>query len=372
MSAFAIAVLALVAYTYIVYPALVLVWARVTRRRFAGRDDFEPLVSACVAVSNGADYIGRKLESLQALDYPHEKLEIVVCDDGSTDDTRELVLAYAASDPRIRLVGIPRRSGKPAAINRLREAARGEVLLMTDVRQALAPGALRELLKPLANERVGCVSGNLVLAGQTGASAYWRYERLIRESEGRLGAMVGVSGSVYAVRRADMPELPLDLILDDMFVPLRIAMNGKRVLFARRAEAFDEAFNDDREFNRKVRTLAGNFQLLSRMPRLLLPGADPVWFQLVSHKLLRLACPWALLVLLVTTLAALVGSRGMSGAELGFWVVLALGQAAFYALAILGSRAGRVATLARTFVVLNAAAVVGLWRFVRRSQAVTW
>jgi hypothetical protein len=185
--------------------------------------------------------------------------------------------------------------------------------------------------------------------------------------------MTGVSGSLYAIRRSDFPELPENVILDDMFVPLRLALEKKRIILAERAEAHDEAFEDEREFHRKVRTLAGNYQLVALLPSLLVPGRNPTWFQIVSHKLLRLICPWALLLLFAISLEIALLPDGKLGAlELAFWRTLALGQALFYALAALGARAGRVAALARTFVVLNAAAVVGLWRFARGAQPVTW
>lgn len=201
---------------------------------------------------------------------------------------------------------------------------------------------------------------------------YWRYERLIRTAEGLLGRMVGVSGSIYAVRRADMPDLPADILLDDMFVPLRVALTtGKRIVLATSAEAHDAACDDDREFHRKVRTLAGNYQLLTRLPRMLLPGYSPVWFQVLSHKILRLACPWALLVLLLASvMLALPDAR--SPHETNAWRALLCAQCAFYALAIAGAAAGRLGTLARTFVVLNAAAIVGLVRVLRGAQPVTW
>jgi len=229
-------------------------------------------------------------------------------------------------------------------------------------------------LRLLSDPGVGCVSGSLVLEGAAGAGAYWRYERLIRSAEGRIGGMVGVSGSLYALRRADMPHLPSDVLLDDVFVPLRVVLStGKRVTLAEGAEAYDTAFDDEREFARKIRTIAGNYQLLAKMPGLLLPGHNPLWFQLVSHKLLRLVCPWALLVLFAATAAlAFDPARSPAAATTWPWRALFCAECAFGALALLGGHAGRLGTLARTFVVLNAAAVVGLVRFVRGSQAVTW
>jgi poly-beta-1,6-N-acetyl-D-glucosamine synthase len=256
-------------------------------------------------------------------------------------------------------------------LNRLVAAASGDVLMMTDVRQKLAPRALRALLEPLSDPAVGCVSGSLVLAGNTGAGAYWRYEKLIRGSEARLGSMVGVSGSLYAIRRADFRPLPSDVLLDDMFVPLQTASGRKRIVLSHEAEAYDEAYADEQEFGRKARTLAGNYQLVAKLPWLLSPLKNPLWFQLVSHKLLRLGCPFFLLGLLCAS------TQLAFGAELGVaqrwpWQALVAGQLAFYALAGCGLRAGRLGALARTFVVLNAAAVAGLWRFLRGSQRVAW
>ena len=371
MKSIAFVSLAALVYTYAGYPLVAALWARIAPRRFARRDDFEPKVSICLAVHDGAQHLAKKLESIQALDYPRDKLEILVCSDGSTDETVAIATALAEHDPRIVVLANPTRLGKPAALNRMRLAARGEVLMMTDVRQTLHPGCLRAMLSLLADPNVGCVSGCLVLEGNTGASAYWRYERSIRSFEASVGAMVGVSGSLYLIRRADLGELPADVLLDDMFVPLKVALSRKSIVLCREAEAYDAACDDDREFSRKVRTLAGNYQLVAMLPWLLVPGKSPVWFQLVSHKLLRLVCPWALLAVFVSSLF-LAFDPTLGPLELFFFRTLALGQVAFYGLAALGSRAGRVGTLARTFVVLNAAALVGLWRFVRGTQAVTW
>jgi cellulose synthase/poly-beta-1,6-N-acetylglucosamine synthase-like glycosyltransferase len=364
---------ALVAYTYVGYPLLVGLFARFLARPIRASRDYEPTVSACLAVSNGATFLAAKLDSLLALDYPQDKFEILVCSDGSGDQSASIVRQYAERDPRIRLLEHPTRLGKPSAVNHLAAAATGEVLLMTDVRQPLSPNALRALVAPLADESVGCVSGNLVLSGWSGPGVYWRYERYIRDAEGQLGRMVGVTGALYAVRRSDLPELPEDVILDDMFVPLSVALRGKKVVFSGTALAFDEAFEDDREFGRKVRTLAGNYQLVSKLPMLLVPGLNRSWIEIVSHKLMRLVCPWALVALfLISAKLALLPSAGCSPLEVGFWRALALAQLVFYALAATGAATGRLGSVARTFVVLNAAAVVGLWRFIRGRQAVTW
>jgi cellulose synthase/poly-beta-1,6-N-acetylglucosamine synthase-like glycosyltransferase len=371
MPGLALGALLILFYTYAGYPLLVAFWARLFPKKVEFRDDYEPVVSVCLAVHDGALYLERKLESLLSLDYPPEKFELLACSDGSRDATEELLRTRAKGDPRIRVFVTEGRSGKPSALNLMGSQARGDVLVMTDVRQTLAPNALRALVRFLADPSVGCVSGTLVLKGESGAGAYWRYERFIRGAEARLGGMVGVSGSLYAMRRSDWHALPSDVLLDDMFVPLRVAHAKKRIVLSDEAKAYDDAADDEREFARKVRTLAGNYQLVAKLPWLLVPGKNPVWFQMVSHKLLRLACPFALAALFGASVALSLDSK-LPALELAFFRGLTAAQATFYALAALGSRAGRFGALARTFVVLNAAAVVGLWRFARGTQEVTW
>ncbi|HJZ86461.1 MAG TPA: glycosyltransferase [Polyangia bacterium] len=359
----ALVALSVLVYTYAGYPLLVAALARWFPQPIRQDPTFAPTVTACVAAHDAAAYLDQKLESLWAQEYP--KLDVIVYDDGSSDRTAEVARAHAVRGRPVRVLQSPARGGKPSAIARMRELARSEVLLMTDARQPLAPGALPALLGLLAPPEVGCVSGNLVLEGAAGAGVYWRYEKWIRRSEGRFRGLVGVSGAIYAVRREDLPALDADLILDDMWVPMRLRLAGRRILFCEQAFAFDRAFEDPREFGRKVRTLAGSYQLFARMPALLSPRANPSWFETVSHKLMRLLCPWALLALLVASVA---GARTRP-ATLG---VLAAGQVLCYLLAAAGPLAGRLGALARTFVVLNAAAVLGLWRHLRGSQRVTW
>ena len=176
MTTIGLAALLLIVYTYAGYPLLVAVLSKFAPQQAPVQNAFEPMVSICIAIHNGARELPRKLQSLDALDYPREKIEVLLYSDGSTDATERVARDAAATDPRVRLMSDPVRRGKPAALNRLSAEAKGEVLIMTDVRQPLAPGALKALLRSLADPRVGCVSGSLVLQGGTGPSAYWRYE----------------------------------------------------------------------------------------------------------------------------------------------------------------------------------------------------
>jgi cellulose synthase/poly-beta-1,6-N-acetylglucosamine synthase-like glycosyltransferase len=341
--------------------------ARLRPRAVRHHRDWEPTVTACVAAYNVAHTLDAKLSSLVALEYPAAKLEILVYSDGSTDATDEIVSNWAARDSRIRLIRGDRRLGKPTGLNRMREAARGQVLLITDARQPLAPAALRALLDLLGDLGVGCVTGNLVLKGGAGSGVYWRYENWIRRQEARFRSVVGMTGPIAALRKFDLDLLPPDLILDDIWIPMRLRLRGRKVLFSEEAVAYDRAFDDAREFGRKVRTLAGNYQIFARMPALLSPLANPSWFETVSHKLMRLICPWALLGLFAASSAGLHATQGAMG-----WRILLAAQLAFYGAALLGSRAGRLAGVARTFLVMHVAAVVGLWRFLTGQQKITW
>lgn len=365
---------ALLAHTYIGYPLLIALFGRLFPLRTDIDPEWLPTVSALIPVYNAAPYIRRKLDSLLALDYPADRFEILVYSDGSIDRSAAIVREYAARDARVRLIEGTKRLGKPHALNLMREIARGEVCLMTDIRQPLARGALRALVARLGDPSVGCVSGNLVLKGQSAAGLYWRYESWIRNSEARFRSMVGATGPIYVIRRADLAPLPADLILDDQWIPMHLRLQRRRLLLCSEAHAYDTAFDDRREFGRKVRTLAGNYQLFRRLPALLIPFVNPSWFETVSHKLLRLAAPWALGVLFVSSAVCAFSPAwavGGSGWSVAFRILFAA-QLVFYVAALAGTALGRLGIFARGFVVLSAAAIVGLWRYVRGAQKVTW
>ena len=372
MALCALTALALLAYTYVGYPIVIGVLARLLPHRTRGTDGAPPsppaTVSALLPVFDGAAHLDAKLDSLLAQDYPPELLEVLIHCDGCTDDTLARARARAAEPAaagRVQVFSSTARRGKPAALNALRVQATGELLLLNDVRQPLSSGAARALARALEDPEVGCATGNLVLAGGAPSGVYWRYENWIRRQESRFRGVVGMSGSIAMMRRAELDRLPDDLILDDVWIPARLGLAGKRVAFVAEAEAYDAAFEDEHEFRRKVRTLAGNYQLLALVPALLAPFANPLWFEFVSHKIMRLLAPWLMLALAVTSTAAAV-----AGAPL--MRVLVVAQLAFYGAAVAGRRAGRLAGVARTFVVLNLAAVVGLGRYVSGRQRVTW
>jgi biofilm PGA synthesis N-glycosyltransferase PgaC len=356
----------LLVYTYAGYPLAIGLLARLRRWRPAPSGDALPSITVCLPVYNGAGYLPAKVESLLGQDYPGP-VDILIYCDGCSDDT-EAVARRLAADPaaggRLQVVANAQRLGKPTGLNTLGPAAKGELLLLNDVRQPLSPNALRALATALLDPAVGCATGNLVLTGGTGSGAYWRYENWLRRQESSFRGVVGMTGPIGMIRRSDLGPLATDLILDDVWIPMRLALGGKRTVFVPEAEARDAAFGDQREFGRKVRTLAGNYQLFARMPALLTPIRNPIWFETFSHKILRLLAPWLLVALALVSLAGATAS--------GWIAALLAGQILFYLGAVLGPRFGKLTALARTFVVLNTAAVLGLWRFLTGRQRVTW
>lgn len=371
--------LGLVIYTYAGYPLLCHLLARLRPRplsvdpRWPPADGELPTVTVVIAAWREAGTIERKLATLAAQDYPADRVTVVLCCDGSDDGTAEVAEAAGRRlvPGRLQVLRLP-RGGKPAALNAGVAAATGEILVMTDARQEMSRGALRALVRDLSDPQVGIVGGELVLAGEAGAGAYWRYEAWIRRNEGRGGSVIGVSGALYAMPRRLWRPLPPETILDDLLTPLWVRQRGLRVAFEPEAQAYDQAAAHGREFQRKARTLSGNYQLLLLAPDLLLPWRNPSWLGFVSHKLLRLWVPFALLALLGAT--ALLCARGAQPAG-PLWAFL-LAQAGGYGLAALHlwppARRSALVRLASTFVVLNAAAVVGLWRVLRTGRRQRW
>jgi biofilm PGA synthesis N-glycosyltransferase PgaC len=373
--------LSALAYVYLGYPVLIAICARLAPvfRRTPGGNAPDgpagdaPRVSVLLAVFNGADLLPRKIDSLLAQDYPAARIEILIFCDGCADESEAVARALAGrpdAGGRVRVFGDDVRRGKAAALNRLAAEASGELLLLNDVRQPLSPNAARRLAAALSDARVGCATGRLVLDGGAPSGAYWRYEDWIRTQESRFRGVVGMTGAIAMMRRADFAPLPEALILDDVWIPMRLALAGKRVVSVPAAEAYDSAFDDQREFRRKVRTLAGNYQLFAFLPALLVPFRNPIWLETFSHKVLRLCAPWLLIALFAATCSSAWSARGGHG---GAWPRVLVGaQVLFYLGAAVGARGGRLAGLARTFVVLNAAAVGGLWRYLAGRQRVTW
>ena len=322
--------LLLIGYVYVGYPLLLGVWSRL-RRRPVHREGWEPRVSLILAVWNERDTIAAKIGNCRELEYPAEKLEIVISLDAPTDGTDRIVAGYR--DPSIRVVTSSRHEGKAAALNRAVREATGEILVFCDARQRIEPGALHELVEDLADPTVGAVTGELMLSedgcqeSADGVGLYWRYEKALRSMESRIHSTLGATGALYAIRRELFRPIPESAVLDDVIVPMRVVLAGKRIVFEPRARVWDRVCPPEQEFGRKVRTLAGNFQLFELMPDLLRPGKNPVFLQFVSHKVGRLIVPYLLVALFLSNLLL----------EGPFYRLLLGGQIAFYLMAAAGA-----------------------------------
>ncbi|HYM25541.1 MAG TPA: glycosyltransferase family 2 protein [Vicinamibacterales bacterium] len=362
-----------VAYVYAGYPLLLAIWSRLRRpstpaTRSPLRMPAVPGVSIVVAARDEGARLVSRLDNLLALDYPASRRQIIVVSDGSTDETGDVLARYQRF---VHAITIP-AGGKASALNVGVARATFDIVVFADARQVFARNALTELVAPFADPAIGAVSGELLLdaesalfanrraekdrrrghAGQLRASAverrsavrrrtvastiadgvgmYWRYEKSLRRLESAVGSMLGATGAIYAIRRSLWRPLPADTILDDVLTPMRIVLQGYRVVFTERARAFDRAAIDaDQEARRKIRTLAGNYQILALEPRLLLPWRNPVWLQYVSHKLARLAVPYALVTMFASSLV-------LAADRMTYMAVLAP-QVAFYLLAGYGA-----------------------------------
>ena len=352
-----------VVYTYVGYPIIVWILASLRPRPWRTAP-ITPSVSIVLAVHNGVLLLPGRIQHLLRLDYSNLK-EIILVSDGSTDGTVELLTRQ--QHPLINVIILEQHRGKAVAVNAGMARATADVIVFVDVRPDIAPGAIQHLVSNFADEKVGCVSGTLKLnhEGQDAASAavggfYWRYERWIRTCEALSGSPVGVCGCFYAVRRELAVEQPPGIILDDMFQPLAIIRQGYRSVVDPLACVYDTGpIKVEGEFHRKVRTLAGNFQLLQMAPWILTPQ-NGVLFRLVSHKLMRLVVPYLLILQLISVTVLSAHSpvyAALAGVQIFGWIVAIIGLR--YKLPVIH----RVAAPASALLMLNAAAVVGAYKF---------
>jgi cellulose synthase/poly-beta-1,6-N-acetylglucosamine synthase-like glycosyltransferase len=352
------------AWTHAGYPLTAAALARL-RPRPVRKGDVLPSVSVIVPAHNEEDVIRARVENLLALDYPADRLEILVASDASEDATDAIVKEIAGREPRVRLVRCP-RGGKLATINRVFREGRGEVLAFTDANTRWERDALRALVRSFADPDVGYVTGRLHLREADGTNregVYWRYELWLRERESALGSITGGNGAIYAVRRRDFVAQPYG---QDAALPALMAQRGLRAVYEPEAVASEKPAHDlEDEFARKARMFRWSWHhVLAGGPPV---GADPLfrleWF---SHRTLRYASGLLHAALLASSLA--LARRGPV-----YRTALAA-QLAWLGLAAAGRLRAPVpgATLAYYYLLVTSATALALARYLRSGVPGTW
>jgi cellulose synthase/poly-beta-1,6-N-acetylglucosamine synthase-like glycosyltransferase len=346
----------------------------------------EPAVSIIIPVRDESSHAEAKLRNCAQIDYPPEKIEILVIDDGSADDTLERVEAarqeVEKNGRRLRAISLGNRLGKATAVNRGAGEAGGEILVFSDADTRVSPASMRSLMAPFADPSVGCVAGRYVPGGARGRNArglglYWRYENYLRLKESHMGGLLGASGGLYAVRKRLYLPLDADLINDDFVVPMNVTAQGYRSVYEPGAQAIEDASQTDLEFSRRVRIMAGNCQHLWLFRRLALrPRLWRTAFLLFCHKFLRVISPFWLAGLAASNAALLAAEPSPEWLRFLYRGAFGL-QVLFYALALAGcltrkqkGHTSKLVALPYYFAMINVAALWGICRFFfRRAQA---
>jgi len=357
--------LALLAYTFLGYQWLIGILSRFRRPPAQPPPGPPPRATVVIVASNEAARIRSRV--LNLLD-TSAAVDILVCSDGSSDSTpSEARLAGA------RVIEFPLRRGKASCLSDVIPTLDSPLVVLTDSRQQFTPDTIPRLLRHFAHPAVGAVSGILRISDSitptgAGVNTYWRMETAIRQAESDLDSCIGCTGAVYAIRRPLFRPIPSDTTLDDVVVPMQIALAGYRILYDSQAQAFDPQPLDTRsETRRKGRTLAGNFQMLLRYPSWLLPWKNRLAWQLISHKYLRLAGPLILICILASNTCLLSHPFYCACFALQFllYLLAAIGLA-------LPSLRIRLVTIPAGFLFLNLMTLRGFLRYILAPPGGAW
>ena len=359
--------------SYFIYPLLLVVIARV-RGKKAIKADITPFISLLVAAYNEENVIEKKLENCLSLDYPKEKLEIVVASE-STDRTNELVEKYKAKT--VKLFAYSGRSGKSSLIYRTMPECAGEIIVLTDANAIFQPDTLRKLVRSFADKRIGCVCGSLKYVNPQNTAIgeseglYWKYETFIKKMEGRLQSVLGANGSIFALRKSLYSPISENMG-DDFELPIRVKQQGFGVVFEEEVLSLEEASQTTfQEFQRKKR-IVGQFLISAfiLLKKSFIPFQPLLLFQLVFHKILRWLAPLFLIPLFFSNFFLLAKP---------FYQLTFILQIIFYGLALFGwqtEKRGRKLNTALNFIyyfsAINLAALFGLFNGVLGRQKPYW
>lgn len=363
-------------YAYFIYPIIIHSMAKkeknINKDKNILSSEQLPEITVVLGVYNGENEITARLNNIFESNYPTDKINVIVVSDGSTDGTVEVVNRYLETN--VTLIESKNNLGKAGALNLAYPHIKTDLVAFCDIRQTFCKNALLELVSSFTEDSIGAVTGNLIIRNdddnvESDPGLYWKYEKWIRDNEGNVRSLVGVTGAIYMARTKLLPlALPKNTILDDMYIPLNIVKAGFHVKMANEAYAYDvSSATIKEEFHRKVRTLAGNFQLMKLLPWVN-SIRNPIVLQWFSHKVARLMVPYALIGLIVSSalldglvydLAFIAQGLFYSYAAVSY-IVMQLN----YSLPLSG--------LATNFVTLNYAAFLAGWKFYFGSANSLW
>ena len=365
----------LIFYTYLGYPLVLGIVAALRGRPRPQRDDvLQPVISIVVPAYNEEKTIVQKLENLLALDYPKEKLEIVVVSDCSSDRTDDLVRSFEGRGAR--LCRMEKRGGKIAGYKAVLPELKGEIIVFSDATSKLGLDSLRKLVRNFADESIGCVAGRLQYIDPNkadiarGEQAYWSYETRIKQREEKVCSLTSVSGTFYAVRKELFPMDIDDDLADDLIVVLNCVKNGRRVILETEAVCQEYAIHaDDAEITKRWRITVQNLRGLFAMPQMM-NVCRYGWYawMIISHKLFRILVPFFLLGVLGTNV--LIAGRSV------FFQMTLLAQIGFYLCGALAAvwqdKRPRLLNIIYYFCVTNLAILVGIIRFLKGERVAVW
>jgi cellulose synthase/poly-beta-1,6-N-acetylglucosamine synthase-like glycosyltransferase len=363
------------AYVYGGFPLLIVLRGRLHPRPYE-RGRIEPKVSVVIAAHNEADVIEDKIESVLGLDYPPERLEVVIASDGSDDGTDEIV--SRSGNGRVRLLALG-RVGKAAALNAAVDAAEGDVLVFTDANSILSQHAVRELVEPLADPTIGGVAGNQVYFKPTsgdssvvGEQQYWNFDRMLKQAQSAAGSVTGATGALYSIRRGLFRPVRAD-VNDDLLTSLRVIEQGYRLLFAPEAVAYEHVVETaSQTFSRRVRVMARGLRCVVVMRELLDPRRYGFFsIQFLSHKLLLRT--GVIPLVLLAAWNAVLWNHGW------FYRAALIAQGCFYLLGALGIAFAdkgfakwKPLAIPAYFVLINAASAKAIWELLRGEKHERW
>ena len=374
--------LVIIGYVYVGYPLLVTLLAQLRQKPSFAVPETWPEVTLLIAAYNETAVIAQKLKNSLALDYPSDKLHILVAADGSSDGTEDVVRQFKSQG--VQLSYRPERQGKMAAINRAMPQAKGEIVVFSDANNMYAPDTLKALIRPFTHPKVGATTGAKHILKDSNAlgqseGLYWKYESWIKKQETRLGNCTAVAGEIIAIRRALVQSPPNHIINDDFYMGMQVIRQGHRLVYVPDAKSFEPvSLTAQDEVSRRARIVAGRYQAIA-LAHHFLPLHQPltIW-QIISHKFLRPLVPMAMIGALTANVWLLfsnfTASQAVSLAVSGlFW-----GQLLFYGTAFLGSQISKTNPLNKLFYVptflvqSNLAALVGLYRHLAGTQTTLW